>query len=145
MQIIFFNFTLLPNRRTPRFLCAIWHFILENESTWLPTFKKSHPRFPMDLALTSTFRPHYLPEYSHSSRHLHRLFSLRQHPKLKPTLSRQTVIITVQKKAKIEGVSDEINSIASQNLDHVSARRRVRSAFVNVQEQLDHVLLKVWF
>lgn len=53
------------------------------------------------------------------------------------------MIIRAQKKAKIEGVSEELNSIASQNLDHVSARRRVRSAFANVQEQLDHVLLKM--
>ncbi|KAK6122282.1 hypothetical protein DH2020_043902 [Rehmannia glutinosa] len=48
-----------------------------------------------------------------------------------------------QKKPKIEGVSDELNSIASQNLDHAPARRRVRSAFANVQKQLDHILFKM--
>lgn len=48
------------------------------------------------------------------------------------------------KKAKIEGVSEALNEIASQNLDHAPARRRVRSAFANVQQQLDHILFKVW-
>ncbi|XP_022871817.1 caffeoylshikimate esterase-like isoform X2 [Olea europaea var. sylvestris] len=50
----------------------------------------------------------------------------------------------VQKKQKIEGVSDELNSIVSQNLDHAPARRRVRSAFTNIQQQLDHILFK-WY
>lgn len=49
------------------------------------------------------------------------------------------------KKKEIEGVSDQMNAIASQNLDHVPARRRVRLAFTQVQEQLDHVLFKVVF
>ncbi|KAI7729862.1 hypothetical protein M8C21_007752, partial [Ambrosia artemisiifolia] len=48
------------------------------------------------------------------------------------------------KKKPIEGVSDQMNAIASQNLDHAPARRRVRLAFTHVQEQLDHVLFK-WF
>lgn len=51
--------------------------------------------------------------------------------------------MAAQKRAKIDGVSDELNSIASQNLDHAPARRRVRSAFANVQLQLDHILFKV--
>lgn len=47
------------------------------------------------------------------------------------------------KKKPIEGVSDQMNAIASQNLDQAPARRRVRLAFTQVQEQLDHVLFKV--
>ncbi|KAL4561923.1 hypothetical protein LXL04_034107 [Taraxacum kok-saghyz] len=47
------------------------------------------------------------------------------------------------KKKPIEGVSDQMNAIASQNLDNAPARRRVRLAFTQVQEQLDHVLFKM--
>ncbi|XVF84797.1 hypothetical protein PTKIN_Ptkin17bG0068000 [Pterospermum kingtungense] len=47
------------------------------------------------------------------------------------------------KKKKIEGVSEELNLIASQNLDYAAARRRVRSAFAEVQQQLDHCLFKM--
>lgn len=46
------------------------------------------------------------------------------------------------KKKAIDGVSEELNLIASQNLDHAPARRRVRSAFTEVQQQLDHPLFK---
>ncbi|XP_050223012.1 caffeoylshikimate esterase [Mercurialis annua] len=46
------------------------------------------------------------------------------------------------KKRDIEGVSEELNLIASQNLDHAPARRLVRSAFVEAQRQLDHPLFK---
>ncbi|KAL8224358.1 hypothetical protein R6Q57_019833 [Mikania cordata] len=49
----------------------------------------------------------------------------------------------VAKKKSIEGVSDQMNAIASQNLDHAPARRRVRLAFTQVQEQLDHVLFQM--
>lgn len=55
----------------------------------------------------------------------------------------QQLVILAQKKPKIEGVSDELNLIASQNLDFAPARRRVRLAFSKVQEQLDHVLFKM--
>lgn len=48
-------------------------------------------------------------------------------------------------KKKIENVSDEMNEIASQNKDFAPARRRIRSAFTQVQKQLDHVLFKVRF
>ncbi|KAL0296720.1 UNVERIFIED_CONTAM: Caffeoylshikimate esterase [Sesamum radiatum] len=93
----------------------------------------------MDLALTATFRP----EYPQFRRNLYRPISLRRHLSSKPTSPRPTVIVMAQKKPKIEGVSDELNSIASQNLDHAAARRRVRSAFANVQLQLDHILFKM--
>ncbi|KAF6165761.1 hypothetical protein GIB67_012658 [Kingdonia uniflora] len=42
----------------------------------------------------------------------------------------------------IEGLSPELNSIASQNLDFAPARRYVRSAFTDIQQQLDHLLFK---
>ncbi|KAL6010875.1 hypothetical protein ACLOJK_001317 [Asimina triloba] len=42
----------------------------------------------------------------------------------------------------IDGVSDDMNAIASQNMDFAQARRRVRSAFTKFQQQLDHLLLK---
>lgn len=51
--------------------------------------------------------------------------------------------VTARLKKPIEGVSEKLNLIASQNLDHASARRRVRSAFIEVQQQLDHPLFKV--
>ncbi|KAL0326993.1 UNVERIFIED_CONTAM: Caffeoylshikimate esterase [Sesamum angustifolium] len=93
----------------------------------------------MDLALTATFRP----EYPQFRRNLYRPISLRRLLSSKPPSPRPTVIVMAQKKPKIEGVSDELNSIASQNLDHAAARRRVRSAFANVQLQLDHILFKM--
>ncbi|MCL7024647.1 hypothetical protein MKW94_020104 [Papaver nudicaule] len=51
-------------------------------------------------------------------------------------------VIVMAKKKMIENVSNELNEIASQNLDFAPARRRVRSAFTQVQQQLDHVLFK---
>lgn len=51
--------------------------------------------------------------------------------------------ITAKKRSPIDGVSDELNSIASQNLDFAPARRRVRSAFAETQLRLDHFLFKL--
>ncbi|KAL9679421.1 hypothetical protein QQ045_017281 [Rhodiola kirilowii] len=51
--------------------------------------------------------------------------------------------ITAKKKACIDGVGEELNKIASLNLDSAPARRRVRSAFKDVQLQLDHCLFKM--
>ncbi|RVW45406.1 Caffeoylshikimate esterase [Vitis vinifera] len=68
-------------------------------------------------------------------------------PKLKPTpivsVPKTRVLITAKKRSSIEGVSEEMNAIASQSLDSASARRRVRSAFLDVQQQLDHCLFKI--
>ncbi|KAL0408868.1 UNVERIFIED_CONTAM: Caffeoylshikimate esterase [Sesamum radiatum] len=97
----------------------------------------------MALALTATFRPLSPPEYAQFRRNLYRPISLRRQLSSKPPSPRPTVIVMAQKKPKIEGVSDELNSIASQNLDNAAARRRVRSAFANVQQQLDHILFKM--
>ncbi|KAJ4972984.1 hypothetical protein NE237_006158 [Protea cynaroides] len=69
--------------------------------------------------------------------------SLRRRLSSKSTslVTRTRQIITAKK--RIEGVSEELNKIASQNLNLASTRRRVRSAFVDVQQQLDHVLFKM--
>ncbi|PIA39767.1 hypothetical protein AQUCO_02600318v1 [Aquilegia coerulea] len=54
------------------------------------------------------------------------------------------IVAVAEKKLKnIEGVSEELNSIASQKLDFAPARRRVRSAFIEAQQQLDHPLFKL--
>ncbi|TKY69349.1 Caffeoylshikimate esterase [Spatholobus suberectus] len=53
-----------------------------------------------------------------------------------------TLTVRAQRKAPIEGVSDELNAIARYNLDFAYTRRRVRAAFAEVQEQLDHCLFK---
>lgn len=95
--------------------------------------------FAMDLALCPASRP-LSPESGHFCWNSVRPVTLRR------TLGpRRAVIVMAQKKEKIEGVSDQLNSIASQNLDQAMARRRVRSAFSNVQQHLDHILLKVFF
>ncbi|KAG0459711.1 hypothetical protein HPP92_022839 [Vanilla planifolia] len=43
----------------------------------------------------------------------------------------------------IDGVSDELNAVASQSLDTAAARRRVRAAFLDSQRRLDHFLFKM--
>ena len=48
-----------------------------------------------------------------------------------------------QRRAPIEGLSDELNAIARCNLDFAYTRRRVRAAFADMQQQLDHCLFKV--
>ncbi|CAL5189265.1 unnamed protein product [Lathyrus oleraceus] len=58
----------------------------------------------------------------------------------KPKTTKLTV--TAARKAPIEGVSEELNDIASYNLDFAYSRRRVRAAFTQVQQQLDHCLFK---
>ncbi|RAL40203.1 hypothetical protein DM860_008343 [Cuscuta australis] len=86
----------------------------------------------MDIALTST----YLPEYPHFRRNSRSPFTLRSR-------RRSAEVTMALNKTRIEGVSEELNSIASQNLDFAPARRRVRSAFLAVQHQLDHLLFKM--
>ncbi|KAH0466404.1 hypothetical protein IEQ34_003642 [Dendrobium chrysotoxum] len=53
-----------------------------------------------------------------------------------------TVVRITAARRAIEGVSEELNAVASQSLDTVGARRRVRAAFLNAQERLDHFLFK---
>ncbi|KAG9448931.1 hypothetical protein H6P81_008896 [Aristolochia fimbriata] len=53
------------------------------------------------------------------------------------------VMAMAAERKAIKGVSAELNAIASQKLDFAPARRRVREAFTPVQQQLDHILLKM--
>ncbi|CAH8305230.1 unnamed protein product [Eruca vesicaria subsp. sativa] len=55
---------------------------------------------------------------------------------------RFTPAIVSAKRSPIDGVSEELNLIASEELDQAPARRRVRSAFADLQLQLDHCLFK---
>ncbi|CAI0552901.1 unnamed protein product [Linum tenue] len=54
-----------------------------------------------------------------------------------------TVSATLTRKKPVEDATLDLNSIASQNLDHAHARRLVRSAFTHLQQQLDHPLYKL--
>ncbi|KAK2971593.1 hypothetical protein RJ640_017963 [Escallonia rubra] len=97
----------------------------------------------MDLrfTLTSTFPP---PELSLFHRKCETPIFIRR--TLNPILAtKRTSQLTImaEKKPAIEGLSDELNAIACQNIDFASQRRRVRSAFVDVQQQLDHCLFKM--
>lgn len=83
----------------------------------------------MDRALTSRFDTLSPFRYRHRS-------SLTITRRFAPA-------IVCAKRSPIDGVSDELNLIASQNLDQAPARRRARSAFVDLQLQLDHCLFKV--
>ncbi|XP_058091522.1 caffeoylshikimate esterase-like isoform X1 [Magnolia sinica] len=55
----------------------------------------------------------------------------------KPNLS-----ISAARKA-IDGLNDEMNAVASKNMDFAAARRQVRSAFIDFQQHLDHLLFKM--
>lgn len=48
-----------------------------------------------------------------------------------------------RRKKGLEDLNDQLYEIASLNLDHASARRQVRSAFIEFHQQLDHVLFKL--
>ncbi|KAH9795163.1 Hydrolase 4 domain-containing protein [Citrus sinensis] len=54
------------------------------------------------------------------------------------------LIVRAEINSPIEGVSDDLNLIASRNLDFAYTRRKVRSAFTQVQLQLDHCLF-TWY
>ncbi|RWV84641.1 hypothetical protein BHE74_00008232 [Ensete ventricosum] len=56
---------------------------------------------------------------------------------------RRAAVAVVAARKAIEGVSDELNAVAAENLDFAPARRRVRAAFADVQRHLDHFLFKV--
>ncbi|XP_020593298.1 caffeoylshikimate esterase isoform X2 [Phalaenopsis equestris] len=60
---------------------------------------------------------------------------------LRSVMTPAAVRIAASRRA-IDGVSEELNSVASQNLDTAAVRRRVRAAFHEVQERLDHFLFK---
>ncbi|XP_020265244.1 caffeoylshikimate esterase isoform X2 [Asparagus officinalis] len=54
----------------------------------------------------------------------------------------RTAPIVAARRAAIEGLSYELNAIAMKSLDSATDRRRVRKAFVDVQQNLDHCLFK---
>lgn len=56
---------------------------------------------------------------------------------------RRAAVAVVAARKAIEGVSEELNAVAAENLDFAPARRRVRAAFADVQRRLDHFLFKV--
>ncbi|CAB4295631.1 unnamed protein product [Prunus armeniaca] len=94
----------------------------------------------MDLSRALRYQPLKLPlfppQFQNPINHLH--------PKPTFLVPRGTrLMVTAKKRPPIEGVSEELNSIANQNLDFAYTRRQVRSAFVEVQQQLDHCLFKL--
>ncbi|GAV89145.1 Abhydrolase_6 domain-containing protein [Cephalotus follicularis] len=99
----------------------------------------------MDISLTLRFRTPDFPLF-HFQNH-HQPMITRPSRKRNPTFPLQRtshLMVTAKKQTVIEGVSEELNSIASQSLDFAPARRRVRSAFTEVQQQLDHCLF-MWY
>ncbi|KAL6295064.1 hypothetical protein ACE6H2_003206 [Prunus campanulata] len=96
----------------------------------------------MDLSRALRYQPLKLPlfppQFQNPINHLH--------PKPTFLVPRGTrLMVTAKKRPPIEGVSEELNWIANQNLDFAYTRRQVRSAFVEVQQQLDHCLFKFGF
>ncbi|XVE92573.1 hypothetical protein REPUB_Repub01dG0109800 [Reevesia pubescens] len=100
----------------------------------------------MELSLTFRSRSPFLPPKLNSPFSYPTKLSI---PIISPTPALQLqgthrlMVAAAAGKKKIEGVSEELNLIASQNLDYAAARRRVRSAFMEVQQQLDHFLFKM--
>ncbi|BBG94473.1 alpha/beta-Hydrolases superfamily protein [Prunus dulcis] len=100
----------------------------------------------MNLSLTLSFRPTE-PSLFHWKSFSPIKYPQKQHvpifhqPKLDPR--RTQFRVTAKRPSPIEGLSEEMSAMASQNLDHAPARRRVRSAFVDVHKQLDHCLFKI--
>ncbi|KAL2324093.1 hypothetical protein Fmac_023151 [Flemingia macrophylla] len=93
----------------------------------------------MELSATLGFRsPFPCTPISSTEQSLNLLKPIRQKFSSNTTLT----VATAKKKSNIEGVSEELNALASQNLDFAPSRRRVREAFREVQQQLDHFLFK---
>ncbi|XP_019426779.1 PREDICTED: caffeoylshikimate esterase-like [Lupinus angustifolius] len=91
----------------------------------------------MDLSsMTSSFRSHSFSFSSTLTKHQIQI------PKFNKQHSSHVKVIAAKKKTNLEDVSIELNDIASQNLDFAPSRRRVRSAFTHVHQQLDHYLFK---
>ncbi|XP_065870423.1 caffeoylshikimate esterase isoform X1 [Euphorbia lathyris] len=101
----------------------------------------------MNFALQSKFHsPSFClnhQNFDSSSKHqLKQHFPIKFPSKFSLKSANLAVLDMVKKKKQIEGASEELNSIASQNLDHAESRRRVRSAFIEAHNQLDHPLFK---
>ncbi|GAA0147658.1 phospholipase [Lithospermum erythrorhizon] len=97
----------------------------------------------MEATFTTTFRPLPPPQLPSSHLPFTLLPTLTKNSTLTHSRTYKKMTIMALNKPRLEGVSDELNSIASQNMDFAPARRRVRAAFVDVQEQLDHILFKM--
>ncbi|XAR52414.1 2-acylglycerol O-acyltransferase [Bertholletia excelsa] len=67
---------------------------------------------------------------------------LGTNPTVSHSRTHQTTVAAMGRTV-IEGLSNELNAIASYNLDFALNRRRVRSAFTQVQQQLDHCLFSM--
>nr|DAD31796.1 TPA_asm: hypothetical protein HUJ06_010647 [Nelumbo nucifera] len=104
----------------------------------------------MELSLTFQYQPPKLPQFRRSSHYLIGDTRICQVSNFSRRASRNLTVLTpktcgaivAKKKSTIESLSEEMNSIASQNMDFAPARRRVRSAFMDVQQKLDHILFK---
>ncbi|XP_068491175.1 caffeoylshikimate esterase-like isoform X2 [Phaseolus vulgaris] len=98
----------------------------------------------MEVSEVLRFRSHSFSLFRRAS------ISSTEHPHnhvipIPPKFSTNTtlsVATTAKKKSSIEGVSEELTTIASMNLDFAPSRRRVRAAFAEVHQQLDHFLFK---
>ncbi|KAL5140148.1 Monoglyceride lipase [Glycine soja] len=88
----------------------------------------------MEASATLRFVTHTLSLFPHTP-----ISSISVSPKF----SSNTTLSVAKKKSSIEGVSEELNAMTSQNLDFAPSRRRVRAAFTEVHQQLDHFLFKV--
>ncbi|CAI9096187.1 OLC1v1032272C1 [Oldenlandia corymbosa var. corymbosa] len=104
----------------------------------------------MDFALSSFCKPLASPKSLAVGLNLDRsLINFRSSNNISTSRAKkgQALIVMAQKKKKkkpkIEGLSEEMNSIASEDLTFAPARRRVRFAFSDLQQQLDHVLFKM--
>lgn len=93
----------------------------------------------MDLSLSlNTTLPFGSQNHNPLNHYHHNPISISIKLKKLPTLR-----LTAKKKSTIDGISDDLNSIASLNLDFAPSRRHVREAFTHVQHKLDHFLFKV--
>lgn len=100
----------------------------------------SSPLTPMDFSRSLRLQTLEFPlRFQTPIDHLH------QNPTFSVPGGARGRIVSALRRPPIEGLSEELNSIARRNLDFARTRRQVRSAFVEVQEQLDHVLFKVGF
>lgn len=91
----------------------------------------------MELQLSVSLRSSAIPLFGRQP------VNLARNLQIPITLRRTQICIMAKKKPAIEGVSEELNEIASRNLDFAPARRQLRSAFMEVQQQLDHCLFKM--
>ena len=153
--ILYFLFPRGPHANSYFSTSAVWHCVVGERNS---ARKQNLIGFPlvlvaMDLSLTLRFRPSDLSLFPRKPISPINLPTKQYQPIFPcPKTNTKTnakphphLVVTAKQKSAIEGVSKELNAIASQNLDFAPARRRVRKAFVEVQQKLDHCLFKVGF